>query len=244
MDDLLTTRQVMELLKVNRITIYRMLNDGRLKGVKIGQQWRFARHEVEHLLGGGIPTHHLQTGSQFPTHCLQIVQDVCANLAQVSAFMIDMQGNPLTDFSNPSGMCGLLHETSAGLKDCQEYFRQLAGSPQMWGEWTKCHAGLSLVVRKVSQDGESVGLLLSGQCCLRETDDAARLENFRRLQAKYKLDPSEVSKVAQTAPQYNEQDVARIEAFPDQVVKAVESILHERSKLAQRLQHIAEISTL
>jgi excisionase family DNA binding protein len=50
MTDLLTTRQVQEILKVDRITIYRMLQDGRLKGVKIGQQWRFARREVERLL--------------------------------------------------------------------------------------------------------------------------------------------------------------------------------------------------
>jgi excisionase family DNA binding protein len=37
----LTTRQVQNILQVDRITIYRMLQDGRLKGVKIGQQWRF-----------------------------------------------------------------------------------------------------------------------------------------------------------------------------------------------------------
>ena len=50
-DTLLTTRQVQELLRVDRITVYRMLNDGRLKGVKIGQQWRFPAREVERLLG-------------------------------------------------------------------------------------------------------------------------------------------------------------------------------------------------
>ena len=43
MDVLLTTREVLDMLKVDRITIYRMLQDGRIKGVKIGQQWRFAR---------------------------------------------------------------------------------------------------------------------------------------------------------------------------------------------------------
>ncbi len=52
MDDLLTTKQVQDILKVDRITVYRMLNDGRLKGVKIGQQWRFPAREVERLLSG------------------------------------------------------------------------------------------------------------------------------------------------------------------------------------------------
>lgn len=47
MDDLLTTRQLQDLLRVDRITIYRMLNDGRLRGFKVGGQWRFSPREVE-----------------------------------------------------------------------------------------------------------------------------------------------------------------------------------------------------
>ncbi|MCA9947998.1 MAG: helix-turn-helix domain-containing protein, partial [Anaerolineales bacterium] len=38
MEDLLTTRQVQELLQVDRTTVYRMRKDGRLTGVKVGQQ--------------------------------------------------------------------------------------------------------------------------------------------------------------------------------------------------------------
>ena len=49
-DDLLTTRQLQELLQVDRVTIYRMLNDGRLHGFKVGGQWRFSRQEIESWL--------------------------------------------------------------------------------------------------------------------------------------------------------------------------------------------------
>ena len=45
MAELLTTKQLEDLLKIDRITVYRMLNDGRLKCVKIGNQWRFPRNE-------------------------------------------------------------------------------------------------------------------------------------------------------------------------------------------------------
>ena len=48
--DLLTTRQLQELLQVDRVTIYRMLSDGRLTGFKVGGQWRFSRHEIEKWL--------------------------------------------------------------------------------------------------------------------------------------------------------------------------------------------------
>jgi excisionase family DNA binding protein len=46
-DDLLTTRQLQDLLRVDRITIYRMLKDGRLRGFKVGGQWRLSRGEIE-----------------------------------------------------------------------------------------------------------------------------------------------------------------------------------------------------
>ena len=46
MDDLLTTRQLQDLLQVDRITIYRMLHDGRLRGFKVGGQWRFSRTAI------------------------------------------------------------------------------------------------------------------------------------------------------------------------------------------------------
>ena len=53
MDELITTKQVQDLLQVDRITIYRMLKDGRLKGVKVGKQWRFQTQEIEDLVSGG-----------------------------------------------------------------------------------------------------------------------------------------------------------------------------------------------
>ena len=49
-DALLTTRQLQDLLQVDRITIYRMLSDGRLQGFKVGGQWRFSRHAIERWL--------------------------------------------------------------------------------------------------------------------------------------------------------------------------------------------------
>jgi excisionase family DNA binding protein len=50
MSALLTTRQLQDLLQVDRITIYRMLGDGRIRGFKVGGQWRFPRQAIERWL--------------------------------------------------------------------------------------------------------------------------------------------------------------------------------------------------
>jgi excisionase family DNA binding protein len=47
LEELLTTRQLQDLLQVDRVTIYRMLADGRLRGFKVGGQWRLPRRQIE-----------------------------------------------------------------------------------------------------------------------------------------------------------------------------------------------------
>jgi excisionase family DNA binding protein len=88
-EDLLTTKQLQELLQVDRITIYRMLNDGRLRGFKVGGQWRFSRQEIETWLQAQRVDLHLAeevrvvggTGVLSPSvlsiSCVQAIQDEC-----------------------------------------------------------------------------------------------------------------------------------------------------------------------
>src|SRR5574338_1538225 len=105
MNELLTTRQVQDILKVDRITIYRMLQDGRLKGVKVGSQWRFAAQEVERLLSGeqlqySVPAD--ANGSVFPVHCIQTIQNLLSGVSLMSALVLDAAGTPVTQISAPA----------------------------------------------------------------------------------------------------------------------------------------------
>ncbi len=47
----LTTRDLQELIRVDKSTIYRMAEDGRIPAVKIGRQWRFPEAAVHEMLG-------------------------------------------------------------------------------------------------------------------------------------------------------------------------------------------------
>lgn len=44
--EVLSTAQVAELLQVNRQTILRLLDNGRLKGIQVGKPWRIAAEDV------------------------------------------------------------------------------------------------------------------------------------------------------------------------------------------------------
>src|SRR5690349_7902938 len=106
MDELLTVNQVKDLLKVDRLTVYRMLKDGRLNGVKIGHEWRFARTDLDSLLSGKLsvqPAVPVEVESpllvsasidDLPVHCVQLMQDVFAGIAEVAGMTLTPAGEP------------------------------------------------------------------------------------------------------------------------------------------------------
>jgi len=51
-EELLTLPQAIDLLQTTRQTFYRWLKAGRIKGMKIGRQWRFRKADIERFLAG------------------------------------------------------------------------------------------------------------------------------------------------------------------------------------------------
>lgn len=54
-DGLLDMEEAIASLKTTRPTFYRWLRSGRLKGMKVGRQWRFYRADIERFLNGEAP---------------------------------------------------------------------------------------------------------------------------------------------------------------------------------------------
>ena len=49
--DVLTLNEVAEYLRIPRSTAYKLAQEGRIPGQKVGRQWRFRRAVVERWLG-------------------------------------------------------------------------------------------------------------------------------------------------------------------------------------------------
>ena len=45
--EILTLSEVASLLRVSHLTIYNMIKDGRLKGHKVGREWRFIKKDID-----------------------------------------------------------------------------------------------------------------------------------------------------------------------------------------------------
>jgi excisionase family DNA binding protein len=246
MDDLLTSRQVQDLLKVDRITVYRMLQDGRLKGLKIGQQWRFHQREVDRLLGAQpsdmLPA--LAVDASFPTHCIQAVQDLFSEISQIGSLVVNPQGEPLTRPSRSCALCRAIQSSPAGMAACRASWREIARGSGDGRIVFTCHAGLQYVAAPFVDQDQPVGLFLTGQFSWDQPDpreEAARLE---RLGQAYGLSAGVLSDAAREILLIPSDLHARVQAWPAAAALAVQSILAERLHFLVRLQQIANLTQI
>jgi excisionase family DNA binding protein len=239
MVDLLTVRQVQDILKVDRITIYRMLQDGRLRGSKIGQQWRFTRQEVERLFGSedpGVSPASPAADATFPVHCIQTVQDLFSNVSRLGALVITPDGRPVTRMSNPCELCRLVQSTPAGQTACQSCWLNVS---RVGGKST-CHAGLHYLSAPIMDGGQQVAVFLVGGFFTTQP----QAETLSRLAHSTGLPLADLRRAALTVPIIGVEQHAEVEGWPQQAVHAVQSILQERTQFLERLQKIANLTQL
>jgi len=186
MTDLLTTKQVQALLKVDRTTIYRMVDGGQLPAIRVGKQWRFARTEVERWLHAGRSADpELLTGGQhellsptamdaasaadsnlvnmLPLACAQAAQDAFADLLGATLVITDMQGRPVTEISNSCGFFDALMEGNPeGLQHCVRTWQQMAGDLALEPRFSVSEMGLLCARGLIRVGSELKGMVVIG----------------------------------------------------------------------------------
>lgn len=179
MTDLLTTKQVQTLLRVDRTTIYRMVESGRLPAIRVGKQWRFARPEIERWLATSrvaqveaqLATSRVDGGNEadddlrsaLPIMCAQLIQDVFAEMLGVMIVVTDMQGRPITQVSNPCGFFVALTEKNPKvLMQCVHTWQQLAGDPSLAPKFSRSEMDLLCARGLIRAGTELKGMVVIG----------------------------------------------------------------------------------
>lgn len=243
MDELLTAHQVQDILKVDRITVYRMLHDGRLTGTKIGQQWRFRKAEIEELLLGTRSTgqfHVTADDNNLPIHCLQTIQDLFSSVSEYPAILINMQGIPITIMSRPSAYYRLICDHAEGEKRLNESYKKFVQQARDGESRFLCSTGLHYAGQCISDAAEPVGLFLVG--------------GFKREGVTTNLDllfsspkfylSEELQTAYDSVPLLPYEQEEKVDSWAAATVLAFESILKERSTFSQRLKRIADLTQI
>ncbi|MFL7812051.1 MAG: PocR ligand-binding domain-containing protein [Anaerolineales bacterium] len=246
MTELLTAKQVQKLLNVDRTTIYRMLKDGRLEGIKVGSHWRFRQEEIDKLLS---LTHDAEVVDSAPTeilplHCIQSIQNVFSQIAEVGAVVTDMEGQPLSEMSHCSRFCELIQDSPAGHQACLDSWKELAQERDTRPIFHSCHAGLRYARGFIMVEDKPSAMIVAGQFYLNQPDPEERDREISRLAEEYGIDRAELLKAAADLPVLDERKQAKIATWIAEVAETFGDISTERAEMLRRLKVISEMSSI
>jgi excisionase family DNA binding protein len=244
MNDYLTTHEVEDLLSVDRVTIYRMLQDNRLKGNKIGSQWRFLRSDVERFLRGEPETGIIQTDSNahLPIMCLQAIQNVFSAMSNLGSMLLNMQGELVTQISGPNPICHLILKSTAGWDACLESWHGLVKHSQDGMEHFTCHAGLNYLGAPVMNGPVQKALFWVGPLYWQHPDSNEETQRIQRLSETYHLSEQDLMEDAHAVPVILSGQREQLEDWLAVVIRAMETAIQERSGFIERLEQIASLS--
>ena len=250
MDTLLTARQLQELLQIDRVTIYRMLKDGRLHGFKVGGQWRFSRAEIEAWIRErqadlGVAESPVIAASEpippaqaLPLSCVETIQDVFAEAMGVGAVTVAMDGTPLTPISNSCAFCTLVQATKAGRKRCTDSWQALVKGGVV------CHAGLRCTGGQIEVREEAVALFCAGQFLEEPAGNGGAADRLAALAKATDLDVGTLRQAWRQVPVLDEGQSQKLSHLVQRVARTFSEIGEERLELLGRLRRIAEITEL
>lgn len=193
---LLTARQVQTMLHVDRSTIYRMAEDGRLPAIKVGRQWRFPADQISALVAhaeapaqpdggaespaavgpgaetGGVPG----TGGASPYAGLitaaEAVLAVSADLLGVMMVITDMDGHPLTPVTNPCDWFADRADDERTVTACSAEWQLMADDPDLRPRFRTGVLGFQCARAFIRSGSSLVGMVLAGGIAPSGSDQA------------------------------------------------------------------------
>lgn len=168
---LLTVRQVQELLHIDRSTIYRMAADGRLPAIRVGRQLRFPADDIRDFVSPVDPagaadsaaddTEHRSVPPLDPVAATAAIE-VAARLLDVMMVVTDMSGQPVTPIVNPCPGFPLGADHEGALAACLTDWEELASDTDLAPKFRLGPLGFECARAFVRDGSELIGMVLIG----------------------------------------------------------------------------------
>lgn len=240
----LTTKQVIELLHIDRTTLYRMLKDGRLHGVKVGSQWRFKEEDVNRLIHGSNPVDAQKMkdfDESLPFTCIVPIQDVIADIASIGVVIADTEGQQMTEISNSCEFCQLVRSSEKGKNACDASWKKITKIKSDQSDIIPCHTGLRYAKANIHEGGGIFGTLIAGQFITDTDKTVLSPEKIKEIAEKYNIKYEELLEASKKVEVLDKRWENRIEVWLGKIAKTFESVIRERNSFLSRFKQIIDI---
>lgn len=255
-DRLLTTRELEELLQLDRVTIYRMVKDGELPALRVGGQWRFSSDAIDAWLQGqrgepaAQPTRRevvpdlgdLQLDDLIDLPTLRTIQNQFAQLVGVAAFITDLDGQPFAACSRCSQFCQIIHSRPEGMAACQESWRSIALLDEEGAAIHVCHAGIQYASAPVSVNGQRFGLVTAGQFLTEAPDPVTFRARALATGERLGISGDALAAARESLNIVSHQQALQITALLQTIANALSGIGYQSYQARQTLARIAQLT--
>jgi excisionase family DNA binding protein len=162
----LTTKDLQDLIRVDKSTIYRMAEDGRIPAVKVGRQWRFPETAVREMLGHIGAPEPVEVDRPLIEALDPVVTQAIADLAaEVFGSMVvitAMDGRPLTEVSNPCGLFAVAASSPAVIPRCIDTWAHYGDVPDLIPSFQRSMFGFLCARSFIRVGSELLGMMIVG----------------------------------------------------------------------------------
>lgn len=259
MTDMLTAKDIQDLLQVDRSTVYRMAERQQIPAFKVGRQWRFPSDQVEQWLKGQAPTTtpaptpptpapslpSVPTGDDLadllPLDCVQLIQDTFATTLEVMLVITDMEGEPITEFSNPCGLFEAISQTPEAVKKCIDSWHDLAVRIDLEPKLTPSHLGLLCARGLIRVGAELKGMVVVGG--IAPPDWPPSSEAIHEIAAEFGVAPETLESRLDEVFYLSQAEKDKVLSTLQHIANIIAHIVNERHGFMQKLDAIALLSS-
>ena len=253
MTEMLTAKEVQDLLQVDRSTVYRMAEGQRLPAVKIGRQWRFPADQIEKWLvqqanplaltpndSPNLTQSSTSLIEELPLDCVQLIQDTFADSMGVMMIMADMNGRPVTEVSNP---CGLFTATMPqAMEKCRQQWQEMAATIDMKPKYIVSHLELICTRGLIRQGTQLKGMVFAGGIAPQNWPPTP--EVIEKIANDLGVDTAVITEHIDEVYTLDEAQQTHVLSLVQRVADIVSHILNERGQLLSKLDAIANLTTI
>jgi excisionase family DNA binding protein len=254
MAEMLTAKDIQDMLQVDRSTIYRMAENGRIPAVKVGKQWRFSSEAINDWLkaqsASPVPASQTQSpisipsdddfASLLPIECVQLIQDTFADTLGVMVVITDMEGNPITDVSHTCGLFDAISETPDAVHKCIESWHTLASTIDLEPKYMVSHLELLCARGFIRVGAELKGMVVVGGIAPPNWPPAS--EQVQKMADDFSVDAQILTDRLSEVYFLDEAEQTRVLSFVQRIANIVAHIATERNAFIGNLQAMAQLA--
>lgn len=239
--EMLTAKDIQQMLQIDRSTVYRMADDGRLPAVKVGRQWRFPTNQMENWLqerGTAYPhkgraatilspqSEKIDLNTNLPIASIQLMQDAFADALGIMVIITDMDGNPITEFSNPCGLFAELSDVPKLWQKCMRHWQEMAATLSLEPKFMQSYLGLLCARGFIRVGAELKGMVFIGGVAPQKWPlTEAEIEEIA---TDLNIQPERITDHICEVYQFDRSKRTEMLSFTQRIANIVSHILHER----------------